>query len=212
MSPGDVTRHALRPAAGKSRCGGVALAQDRGYLDYRAMARRTTNTITESEPDSDPAPLSQAGRETASVAAARIESVGFLIADVTRLMRKGFDRRVRGLGLTRPQWRVLVYVLQNEGLSQSMLARSMDIERAPLGQLVRALENLRLVRRERSVSDQREWLIYVGEEAHGLMPKLLEAAGWLREVYFQGLSRNEELMLRRLLERMRSNLSYELER
>jgi DNA-binding MarR family transcriptional regulator len=176
------------------------------------MARRTTNPITESEPDSDPAPSWQSGRETASVAAARIESVGFLIADVTRLMRKGFDRRVRGLGLTRPQWRVLVYVLQHEGLSQSMLARSMDIERAPLGQLVRALENLRLVRRERSVTDQREWLIYAGEEAHEVMPKLVEAAGWLREVYFQGLSRSEELMLRRLLERMRSNLSYELER
>ncbi|WP_374570918.1 MarR family winged helix-turn-helix transcriptional regulator [Phenylobacterium sp. J426] len=80
-------------------------------------------------------------------------------------MRKGFDRRVRSLGLTRPQWRVLVYVLENEGLSQSMLARAMDLERAPLGQLVRALENLRLVRRVRSSADQREWLIYGGEDS-----------------------------------------------
>lgn len=194
------------------RCGGVALAQDRGYLDHRGMDRRTPTPSTESERDGDPVPSLQAGRETASVAAARIESVGFLIADVTRLMRKGFDRRVRVLGLTRPQWRVLVYVLQNEGLSQSILARFMDIERAPLGQLVRALENLRLVRRERSLTDRREWLVYAGEEAHEMMPKLLKAASWLREVYFQGLTRNEELMLRRLLERMRSNLSYELER
>jgi MarR family transcriptional regulator, transcriptional regulator for hemolysin len=153
-----------------------------------------------------------ARRESASLAAARIENVGFLIADVTRLMRKGFDRRVRGLGLTRPQWRVLVYVLQNEGLSQSALARAMDIERAPLGQLVRALENLDLVRRERSTLDQREWQIFAGESARGVMPELLTAAEWLRGVYFQGLSRSEEQMLRRILERMRSNLSFELER
>lgn len=127
-------------------------------------------------------------------------------------MRKGFDRRVRALGLTRPQWRVLVYVLQNEGLSQSALARSMDIERAPLGQLVRALENLDLVSRRRSSEDQREWQIFAGEAAGAAVPELVAAAEWLRGVYFQGLSRNEEQLLRRILERMRSNLSFELER
>jgi DNA-binding MarR family transcriptional regulator len=127
-------------------------------------------------------------------------------------MRKGFDRRVRSLGLTRPQWRVLVYVLQNEGLSQSALARAMDIERAPLGQLVRALENLDLVRRQRSSQDQREWQIFAGEAAGTAVPELVAAAEWLRGVYFQGLSRSEEQMLRRILERMRSNLSFELER
>jgi DNA-binding MarR family transcriptional regulator len=153
-----------------------------------------------------------ASREAPSLAAARIENVGFLISDVTRLMRKGFDRRVRALGLTRPQWRVLVYVLQNEGLSQSALARAMDIERAPLGQLVRALETLQLVRRQRSSVDQREWQIFAGEGAATAVPELVAAAEWLRGVYFQGLTRSEELMLRRILERMRSNLSFELER
>ncbi len=74
------------------------------------------------------------------------------------------------------------------------------------------LASSRSLLRVPTVSDQREWLVYVGEEANQTMPELVEAAGWLREVYFQGLSRNEELMLRRLLGRMRSNLSYELER
>jgi DNA-binding MarR family transcriptional regulator len=145
-------------------------------------------------------------------AAARIESVGFLMADVTRLMRKGFDRRVKDLGLTRPQWRVLVYVLQNEGLSQAALARAMDIERAPLGQLVRALESMRLVKRERSAADQREWLIFGDEASRALMPSLLDAATWLRGVCLQGVSRADEHVLRRTLQRIRSNLSYELER
>ena len=69
---------------------------------------------------------------------------------------KDSDRPVRDLGLSRPQGRVLVYVLQNERLSPSSLARAMDAERAPLGQLVRALELRRLARRERSVADRRE--------------------------------------------------------
>jgi DNA-binding MarR family transcriptional regulator len=140
-----------------------------------------------------------------------VESVGFLMADVSRLMRKGFDRRVRALGLTRAQWRVLVYVLENEGLSQSMLARLLDAERAPMGQLIRALENLRLVRRERSPHDRREWLVYAGEAAGAVVPALAEAAVWLRDLSQQGLSPGEVAMLRRLLSQMRTNLSAELE-
>lgn len=147
-----------------------------------------------------------------SAHAAQVESAGFLLGDVTRLMRKGFDRRVRDLGLTRPQWRVLVYVLENQGLSQSELARRLELERAPLGQLVRALEGLRLVSRHRSTSDQREWIVVAGDNAPAVLPKLVEAAHWLRGVTFQGIGRDEQIALLRLLDRMRSNLSFELDR
>ncbi|MFZ5720172.1 MAG: MarR family winged helix-turn-helix transcriptional regulator [Pseudomonadota bacterium] len=144
--------------------------------------------------------------------ATHLEGPGFLISDVTRLMRKGFDRKVRDLGLTRPQWRVLVYVLDNEGLSQSELARRLELERAPLGQLVRALENLRLVSRRRSTDDAREWIVEAGEMAEGVLPQLTAAASWLNEITFQGITPAERQILLRLLERMRSNLSFELER
>jgi DNA-binding MarR family transcriptional regulator len=144
--------------------------------------------------------------------ATHLEGPGFVISDVTRLMRKGFDRKVRDLGLTRPQWRVLVYVLDNEGLSQSELARRLELERAPLGQLVRALENLRLVSRRRSTEDAREWIVEAGEMAEGVLPQLTAAASWLNEITFQGITPAERQILLRLLERMRSNLSFELER
>lgn len=143
--------------------------------------------------------------------AARVEGVGFVLGDVTRLMRKGFDRKVRSLGLTRPQWRVLVYVLQHEGLSQSALAKRLELERAPLGQLVRALENLRLVSRQRSL-DKREWIVNAGENAASVLPQLTEAATWLQDITFQGIRREEQVLLLKLLERMRSNLSFELDR
>jgi MarR family transcriptional regulator for hemolysin len=140
------------------------------------------------------------------VVVTRVESVGFLLADVSRLMRKEFDRRVRSLGLTRAQWRVLVYVLENQGLSQSALARLMDLERAPLGQLIKSLECLRLVHRERSERDHREWLVYAGAGVEPIMPQLVEAATWLRDLSLQGLSTGEVSLLKRLLERMRANL------
>ena len=51
---------------------------------------------------------------------------GFLIHDVSRLMRVAFDRRGRDLGLTRSQWWVLTALYAMEGVPQSELADYMD--------------------------------------------------------------------------------------
>jgi DNA-binding MarR family transcriptional regulator len=143
-----------------------------------------------------------------AITASRIEGLGFLIADVTRLLRKGFDRKARTIGLTRPQWRVLVYVIQNEGLSQSALAKRLELERAPLGQLIKSLEAQGLVHRQRSDADQREWLILPGNHVASVLPELLITAERLRRVAFQGISRQDQITMARVLERMRSNLGF----
>ena len=49
-------------------------------------------------------------------------SLGFLLADCSRLMRKRFDARARELGLTRAQWRVLGQLRRREGINQTALA------------------------------------------------------------------------------------------
>ena len=43
--------------------------------------------------------------------------IGFLIADVARLMRSSFDRRVKRMGLTRAQWLVLSRLDRHPGRS-----------------------------------------------------------------------------------------------
>ena len=61
---------------------------------------------------------------------------GFLIHDVARLMRTAYDRRMKPLGLTRSQWWVLNHLFFHQGISQSDLAKILDIERATLGRLL----------------------------------------------------------------------------
>ena len=67
-------------------------------------------------------------------------SIGFLISDVSRLLRRVYDRRVEPLGLTRAQWRVLVHVYRRAGVSQTALAQILEIEKPTLGRLVDRLE------------------------------------------------------------------------
>ena len=49
-------------------------------------------------------------------------SLGFLFADISRLTRKEFDRRVRDLGLTRAQWLFLYYLARQPGCTQREMA------------------------------------------------------------------------------------------
>jgi hypothetical protein len=44
---------------------------------------------------------------------------GFLMSDITRLMRRDFARRAQPLDMTEGQWRVLARLSGNEGLSQA---------------------------------------------------------------------------------------------
>ena len=67
-------------------------------------------------------------------------SLGFLLGDSSRLLRKRFDRLARSLGLTRAQWRVIAMLRRNEGINQTAMADLMDVEPITLGRHVDRLE------------------------------------------------------------------------
>lgn len=57
------------------------------------------------------------------------DSIGFLISDVSRLMRRRFDERARLIGVTRTQWRVLKFLQRGEGINQGDLADLLEWSR-----------------------------------------------------------------------------------
>jgi len=94
---------------------------------------------------------------------------GWLTTDVARLMRTVFDRRVKTLGLTRPQWLALVRLKRRPGASQSELADLMEIEKAPAGKIVDRMQEKGWVERRPDPTDRRINRIYLtdrGERVH----------------------------------------------
>lgn len=87
--------------------------------------------------------------------------IGWLVADVARMMRTVFDRRVRETGLTRPQWLALVRLKRRPGCSQSELADMMEIEKAPLGRIVDRLTEKGWIERRPDAQDRRINRIYL---------------------------------------------------
>ena len=55
-------------------------------------------------------------------------TLGFVLHDVARLLKRRFEQNARGTGLTRSQWQVLAHLAQNEGIHQGKLAELLDIE------------------------------------------------------------------------------------
>lgn len=133
-------------------------------------------------------------------------TVGFLLHDVARLLRKRFEQNARDLGLTRSQWQVLVYLARNEGIHQGGLAELLEVEPITLGRMIDKLQEGGLIERRPHATDRRVWLLYLTEKAR---PKL-EAIQALGEVTrgeaLSGICEEEHRRLLDTLSRMKGNL------
>src|ERR1700723_4280019 len=86
-------------------------------------------------------------------------TLGFLLHDVARLLKKRLEQNSHGSGLTRSQWQVLTYLAQSEGINQARLAELLEIEPITLGRIVDKLETRRLIERHPHPTDRRTWLL-----------------------------------------------------
>ena len=116
---------------------------------------------------------------------------GFLLNDVARLLRTTYDRRVKSLGLTRSQWWVLTHLYRGDGVTQTELAETLEIEKPTLGRLLDRLEAKGWVRRAADARDRRAWRVYLTDEVEPAMRTLRTVAAELRRDALAGLSSAE---------------------
>jgi MarR family transcriptional regulator for hemolysin len=135
------------------------------------------------------------------------DTIGFLLNDAARLMRKDFERRTRSVGLTRAQWQTLFHLARNEGCNQVTLADLLEVEPITLARVVDKLEACGLVERRPDPSDRRARLLFLGERAHPLLEELRTLGAETREIALAGISEDERTLLMTLLTKMRANLA-----
>ncbi len=116
---------------------------------------------------------------------------GFLLNDVARLMRTAYDRRIRKLGLTRAQWWVLTHLYRSNGVSQTELAETLEIEKPTLGRLLDRLEAKGWVKREHDAKDRRVWRVHLTEEVEPALRTMRVIAKELRRDALSGISAAE---------------------
>ena len=132
---------------------------------------------------------------------------GFLVHDISRMLRKRFDRRARDIGLTKSQWIVLAHLARHEGIHQGGLAEILELEPATLGRHLDRLEDTGWIERRPDPSDRRAWRLHLTKKA----TPVLERMGVLVEVTTQealtGLDAEEREHLQSCLLTIRANLT-----
>jgi MarR family transcriptional regulator, transcriptional regulator for hemolysin len=131
----------------------------------------------------------------------------YMLHDVTRQIRKHFDRRATRLELTRAQWRALKVTSRHEGLSQSELAEHLDMEAIPVGRVIDRLEKTGFVERRADPADRRRWRLYLTPKAYAVVGEMDVIAGELRDDALRGIERNDLDTLMSVLNQIKGNLA-----
>jgi len=136
-------------------------------------------------------------------------SVGFLVHDVARLIRKRFEQHARAkeLGLTRSQASVLGRLSRQEGINQVTLAQQMELEPITLVRLLDRLQAAGLIERRADPQDRRARSLYLTPRARPLLDRVSILAGEVYDEALAGLSIAERERLVASLEIMKGNLT-----
>lgn len=133
-------------------------------------------------------------------------TLGFLLHDCARLLRKRFEQNSRGIGLTRAQWQVVAHVSRNEGINQSALAEILEIEPITLARTIDRLEAAGFVERRQHPRDRRVKLLHLTDKARPLLDRMLAVGQATREEALAGISAAERERLIDTLLQMKGNL------
>ena len=134
-----------------------------------------------------------------------METLPFEIGETAHALRKAFDRRAVGLGVTRAQWKVLFRLDRLPGLRQIELADMLDIEPITLSRIVDRLQESGLVERRPDPADRRAWRLHVTAQAQPLIAKLRAVADDMIADAFAGIDPKDIEITRQVLARAREN-------
>ncbi len=133
-------------------------------------------------------------------------TLGFLLHDVARLLRKRFEQRAKDLGFTRSQWQAIAYLSKNEGIHQAGLAELLEIEPITLVRILDKLAERGLIERRQHPTDRRTWLLFLKEAARPLLAAMQPIGEATRAEALEGVPEANRGQLLLTLTQMKTNL------
>ena len=133
-------------------------------------------------------------------------TIGYRLADNSRQLRRLFDDRVRGLGLTGPQARLLLSLERYPNENQAFYAERLEIEPITLTRIVDRLEDAGWIERRNDPGDRRARILHLTDKSRGIVTRLTASVEALFEEMLDGFDPAERVMFGNLLERIATNI------
>jgi len=128
------------------------------------------------------------------------------INEISLMVTRIFNRRVKDLGLTRSQWQVVYLLYQHDGQTQTELAETLTMAKPPLGRVVDRLEADGWVERREDSKDRRAKRVFLTEKVTPLIGPLERIVDEIGDVTTKGMSNTERETFKKSLHIAHRNL------
>ena len=133
--------------------------------------------------------------------------IGFQLLQVHKVHRQRAEAALSKLGVHTGQEMILLQLWLEEGIPQSQLAASMEVEPPTATKMLQRMERARLIERRPDPEDARVSRVYLTERGRALEQPVLDVWKQLEVQTVAGLSLTEQTLLHRLLMQVLTNLS-----
>lgn len=134
-------------------------------------------------------------------------SLGFLLHDAARLMRKRFEVRGKDFGLSSAQWRLLFRLMREGQATQARLAELLEIEPISVSRLLDRMADAGWVERGKDPQDRRVNIVTPTEMATSTFKSIRAMADEVYDEAMAGMTAEDRQQLVRALATMAANLS-----
>lgn len=134
------------------------------------------------------------------------DTTGFLLVQVCRAHRNRAQTLLGHHNLHPGQELMLLRLASAEGITQSEVAEQLCVQPATVTRMIDRLEKAGLVQRRMDAADQRVSRVYLTEGGRTLVEPIQAVWRELEEISFQNMTIEEQILLRRLLLQVYSNL------
>lgn len=136
-----------------------------------------------------------------------MDSLIYLLSDTARLLRRNFDTKVRRLGVTSVQARLLLGLAKTEGENQVYYADRLEVEPISLCRLVDRMEDAEMVERRRDPNDRRAWRLFLTDRSRSMIRQLNACIDEMDQDAVSGLSHEEYRELGQALAKMHASIA-----
>jgi DNA-binding MarR family transcriptional regulator len=128
--------------------------------------------------------------------------VGKFISILYRTAQSFFDKYFEELGISSGHFSYLLYLYRQEGVSQDVMAKYLNVDKANTARAMAKLETLGYIRRVEDPVDRRANLVYLTEQGRVLEPKIRAVLKEWALLITEDLNEEERELARSLLKRM----------
>lgn len=133
----------------------------------------------------------------------------FPIYSASRLITKAYKPYLDKMGITYPQYLVLLTLWENNGLSVNQITKKLLLNTNTLSPLLKRMEKLELLKRNRSSEDERSVIVELTEKGQQLREQALPIPlKLLKELISDNIKIEEVLQLKDILNKVILVLSH----